>query len=81
MRRSGRLLSGLGVIGTVALAACANDFDTSRAVITRGSLGEEMYGVLCDRVGGQALHEDLTGASFRGVCHKDFDGKFTEKVD
>ncbi len=81
MRRSGRVLTGLGALGTLALAACANDFDTSRVPPARGTLGEEMYGVLCDRVGGQALHEDLTGASFRGVCHKDFDGKWGGKVD
>lgn len=81
MRRSGCTLSGLGVLGTVALAACANDFDTSRVPPARGSLGEEMYGVLCDRVGGQALHEDMTGASFRGICHKGFDGKYVDKVD
>jgi hypothetical protein len=81
MRRSGRVLSGLGVLGTVALAACANDFDTTRVPPPRGTLGEEMFGVLCDRVGGQALHEDLTGASFRGVCHKDFTGKYADKVD
>jgi hypothetical protein len=46
----------------------------------RGSLGEELYGVMCDRVGGQSLHEDLTGASFHGICHK-VDGSFANKVD
>jgi hypothetical protein len=47
----------------------------------RGSLGEELFGVVCDRVGAQALHEDLTGASFRDLCHKRADGTYAESVD
>jgi hypothetical protein len=57
------------------------DFDTSRVTPPRGTTGEEVYGVLCDRVGAQALRDDLTGASFRGLCHKDGKGSYTDKVD
>jgi hypothetical protein len=72
-------LSALG--GVVFVSACSNDFDTTRTPPTRGTLGEEMYGILCDRVGAQALHEDMTGESFLAMCHKTTDGKYVDKVD
>ena len=61
--------------------ACAHEFDTDRDLPERGSVGEEIYGVVCDRVGAQALREDLTGASFRDVCHRTPGGDFADKVD
>jgi hypothetical protein len=67
-------LAGMG-------AGCQPNFDTSRTIPPRGTLGEELYGVVCDRAGGQALHEDLTGASFHGICHRRPDGTFSSSVD
>ena len=76
-----RVLS-VSALGTVVLvSACSNDFDTSRQPAPRGTLGEEMYGIVCDRVGAQALHEDMTGDSFNAVCHKSDGGKYGDKVD
>ncbi|HEX7666280.1 MAG TPA: hypothetical protein VF407_17260, partial [Polyangiaceae bacterium] len=63
------------------LATACNDFDTSRTSPPRGTTGEELYGVVCDRVGAQALREDLTGAAVHGVCHKDSSGNFADAVD
>jgi hypothetical protein len=40
-----------------------------------------MFGVICDRVSSQALREDLTGDSFRDVCHKPIGGNFADSVD
>ena len=77
-----RLRTALGAIGLVVLGtSCAKDLDTSRDPAPRGTLGEELYGVMCDRVGAQALREDLTGASFNAICHKDADGAYADKVD
>ncbi len=80
-----RCVSLIGLVGLVALSAltpaCAPEFDSTRPTIARGTVGEEMYGVICDRVGAQALREDLTGDSFRGVCHKPVGGEFADKVD
>ncbi len=80
-----RCVTTIGLVGLVALVTlapgCAPELDTSRAPITLGTVGEEMYGVICDRVGAQALREDLTGDSFRGVCHKPRGGDFADKVD
>ena len=83
--RTRRALLGLSALtplaSVVLVSACSNDFDTTRTPPPRGTLGEEMYGILCDRIGAQALHEDLTGDSFLAMCHKTADGKYTDKVD
>ena len=62
------------------LAACSNDFDTTHVPPVRGSIGEEVYGIFCDRVSGQSLREDLNGASFHAVCHK-VGGSYADSVD
>ncbi len=80
-RLAGRAAGFSALGGLFLLAACANDFDATRTPPPRGTLGEEMFGVLCDRVGAQALHDDLTGASFAGICHRDPTGKYVDKVD
>jgi len=75
----------LGIVGLTALTVFApgcHEFDTERTPTKRGSVGTEMYGVLCDRVASQAIREDLSGASFRSVCHKPAGGgDFEDKVD
>ena len=87
MQSNGRTLrrvSFLGVVGIATLCAGApacHEFDTSRDLPARASVGQEMYGVLCDRVAAQALREDLTGASFRDVCHQPKGGEFSGTVD
>ncbi|HEX7601380.1 MAG TPA: hypothetical protein VF316_07245 [Polyangiaceae bacterium] len=63
----------------MAIGACA-DIDTSRALPQRGTIGEEVYGIFCDRIAADELREDMTGASFRNVCHK-VNGAFADKVD
>jgi hypothetical protein len=67
--------------GLAAGAACTPDFDTSRNPAPTGTVGEEVFGVLCDRVGAQALPEDLTGGSFNGICHKSASGTWSSLVD
>jgi hypothetical protein len=68
------------LVGTFG-AACSDNFDTSRTIPPRGTLGAELYGVVCDRAGGQSLHEDLTGASYEGICHPQADGTYSNTVD
>lgn len=80
-----RCVNLLGLVSLVVLSsvtpACAPELDTSRPTVKRGTVGEEMFGVICDRVGAQALREDLTGDSFRAVCHKPTGGQYEDKVD
>ncbi|MBX3214045.1 MAG: hypothetical protein KF850_18565 [Labilithrix sp.] len=81
---SARCVSLLGVVGLTALSVLApgcHEFDTERTPPPRGSVGQEMFGVICDRVSAQALREDLSGASFRAVCHKPFSGGYADTVD
>lgn len=68
-----------GLCATVL--GCSSDFDTKRAVPPRGSVGRALYSLVCDRVGAQALREDVTGASFHGVCHADLHGAYAANVD
>src|ERR1019366_1336790 len=64
-------------LGLVAAAARSNDFDATRNTPARGGLGADLFGVVCDRMGGQSLHEDLSGGSFRVLCHgENGDGVF-----
>jgi hypothetical protein len=80
-QRAVRLLGVVGLASLAALTPGCHELDMERAPQKRGSVGEEMYGVICDRVGAQALREDLSGASFRNVCHRSFEGKFADQVD
>lgn len=81
--RKGPSRIGLGATFLLAVLApaCSQSFDTRRATPERGTIGEEMYGVICDRIGAQELREDLTGASFHDVCHRGASGEFSDTVD
>ena len=70
------------LVGTAACAGgCAPEFDTRRVTANRGSLGREMFTMVCDRVGAQALREDVAGASYHDVCHPSAQGEFKDQVD
>jgi hypothetical protein len=69
------------VTSVVAGAGCAADFDANRVAPPRGTLGREMYTLVCDRVGAQALREDVAGVSYHAVCHADASGHFADEVD
>src|SRR5947207_14918614 len=75
-----RLRSVLGGLGTLGLFVSCSDIDTDRTIPPRGTIGEEVYGVLCDRIAAQSLREDLTGAASHALCHK-VSGKYADKVD
>ena len=63
-----RRLRLLFVLGLWSFAGCAKD--EPKDTRPQGpSLGQDIFGVLCDRVGAQALHEDLSGASYNDICH------------
>jgi len=72
----------LGV--TLALwagAACHEPLDTARQAPPKATLGDDLYGVMCDRVGASSLAEDLTGASYQALCHHDAEGRYADAVD
>ncbi len=74
-----RFVISFAPVVLATMGAC-HDFDASRPEVERGTIGEEVFGIFCDRMSGQLLREDLSGASFHGVCHKD-GGAFADKVD
>src|SRR5262245_11633122 len=62
--------------------SCAGNFDdTRKQTEPTGTLGDDLYSALCDRVGASVLTEDLSGASYHSVCHRDASGKYADKVD
>ncbi|HWL87206.1 MAG TPA: hypothetical protein VNO21_15480, partial [Polyangiaceae bacterium] len=76
--RVGPLLSLVLLAGP---GAACTDFNTSRTIPQRGTVGEDLYGILCDRVSAQALREDLNGSSFDAICHKPAGGTYADDVD
>jgi hypothetical protein len=60
---------------------CSSDFTTTRTTPARGTLGQELFTALCDRVAAQALPEDVTGASWHAVCYPDANGNYATTVD
>ncbi|MGO9707858.1 MAG: hypothetical protein ACLQBL_03275 [Polyangiaceae bacterium] len=64
-----------------SLAACADPFTTARNPPPQGTTGQLLYGLVCDRIGAQALPEDLTGASYEPICHFDANGNYASTVD
>lgn len=82
VKKAGARSAG-AILGVMAVACSAN-FDTSRKPLPfsdRSTLGQEVYGVVCDRLGASVLGEDLTGGSYRGICHPDAEGNYANFVD
>ena len=50
-----RIALGAGVLG---LLACAPTMDTERQAVARGTLGEEVYRIACQRIAREAYPSD-----------------------
>jgi len=80
---AGRALAAARVVGlgvTMLAAGSCNGFDTTRQG-TNATLGDDIYGVMCDRVGASSIVEDPSGASYNAICHFDSTGAYGNKVD
>lgn len=76
------LARAMALGGAVVYAgACQEPLDTSRADAITATFGDDLYGVMCDRLGADVLREDLTGASYQAICHYDANGKYGDEVD
>lgn len=75
--------ASVALLTTAALGASTscNDFDSTRQAPPKATLGDDFYGVLCDRVGASVLAEDLSGASYSSICHYDNKGNYGNAVD
>ncbi len=50
------------------LTSCAQEFDTTRVAPARGSLGAEIYKVLCERIASEENPADTDGSESRDLC-------------
>ncbi|APR81002.1 Hypothetical protein A7982_06349 [Minicystis rosea] len=76
------MLRAFGVSGAViAASSCAAPFDATRVPFAKATLGDDIYGVFCDRLGTSSFPEDLSGASFNAICHYDEKGHYGDRVD
>ncbi len=80
-RRASASRLGVATVLCAVGLGCSSDFQTTRDVPPRGTVGRSLYSLVCDRVGAQALREDVTGASFHAVCHADDKGQYASNVD
>ena len=64
--RIGTRASLLAIASATVAVGCGGDFDTSRSTPPRGTLGQELFSMICDRVGAQALQELLGGCPITG---------------
>ena len=81
-----RCVNLLGLVGIVTLSGSSRPRarrTSTRPASRRRSArsARRCTACVCDRVGAQALREDLTGASFHNVCHKQPDGTYADTVD
>ena len=76
-----RGLRALGLGAVVVAATSCNALDTTRQALPVATLGDDIYGVFCDRLGASSIVEDLSGASYRAICHYDTGGHYGTKVD
>ncbi len=76
-----RLHLRVGLLAAVALAFACTDIDATRTPAARGTIGEEVFGAFCDRLASLVIPEDLTGDSYRNVCHKTASGQYASTVD
>jgi len=53
----------------VFVSACAHEFDTTRVAPARGTLGEEIYKVLCERIASEENPADTDGSESHAVCN------------
>lgn len=76
-----RTVCSLGSLVALAGLASCHEIDTTRVTPFKVTLGDDLYGTLCDRLGASALTEDTSGESYQGICHPTADGTYANEVD
>ncbi len=79
--RGRRALRALGLGAALAAASSCNNPLPAPATLPLATLGDDIYGVVCDRLGASSFAEDLTGASYQSICHYDATGAYGNSVD
>src|SRR4051812_32691849 len=81
LRLSSSGLRAFGLLAAAWTAASCNGIDTTRQAPQKATLGDDIFGVFCDRVGASVLTEDTSGASYHAICHYDEKGQYGDKVN
>ncbi len=82
LRRVRALMRALLVsAGVISAGACHEGLDTAKPAGLKATFGDDLYGVMCDRLAADILREDLTGASYQSVCHYDAQGVYGDEID
>ncbi len=68
----------LAVLSVVLGFSACSTWVPNRVSEGAGTVGEEVYGVLCDRIVAQNIPEDLGGAQYHSTCHKDYYGNYAK---
>lgn len=71
----------LGPVLAIAGLASCTEIDTTRQVSFKATLGDDLYGVMCDRLGASSFAEDTSGESFQAICHPTADGTYGNDID
>ena len=58
----------VGLCFLACLLGCAEELDTTRVESARGTLGEEIYEVVCQRIASEESPEDVSGRRSRALC-------------
>ncbi|MEZ4297677.1 MAG: hypothetical protein R3B70_22155 [Polyangiaceae bacterium] len=76
-----RTVCSLGPLLALAALTSCEEIDTTRIAPYKATLGDDLYGVLCDRLGASSLTEDNSGQSYHGICHPTPEGVYANDVD
>lgn len=76
-----RTVCSLGPVLALAGLASCHEIDTTREAPYIATLGDDLYGTLCDRLGASSLTEDTTGESYQAICHPTPEGVYANDVD
>jgi len=79
--RAWALAAGVALPASFQGMGCDKGIDTERDAPPKATLGDDMYSLMCDRLGASVLTEDLTGASYHGICHFDQNAQYGDTVD
>src|SRR5258706_8099735 len=69
------------LLGAMGAAQGCNSIDTTRIAPPKATLGDDLFGLMCDRVGASSFTEDLAGGSYYGICHYDDAGNYKDALD
>jgi hypothetical protein len=66
------------LVASASFLISCEKFDTTRVAPATGTVGQELFGIMCDRLVAQNFPEDIEGKRFEKVCHPRSNGKYDD---